>query len=56
MRKEEIGKLIKYERNRKGIDAKALSRGICSDSIINRLESGKRIPDFFMLTRIITGK
>lgn len=53
MRKEEIGKLINYERNKKGIGIKALSRGICSVTSLQRLEWGERIPDFFLLERII---
>lgn len=53
MEKEEIGKLVYYERNKKNIDIKALSRGICSASSLQRLERGERTPDFFLLERIM---
>ena len=53
MKKEEIGKMVKYERTKKNIDIKDLSRGICSTASLKRLEHGVRLPDFFLLERII---
>lgn len=32
---------------------KDLSRGICSVAVLQRLERGERIPDFFLLERIV---
>lgn len=53
MRREEIGKLVSYERNKKNMTVKTLSLGICSETTILRLERGKRIPDFFLVERIM---
>lgn len=53
MRREEIGKLVSYERNKKKMAVKTLSQGICSETSILRLERGERIPDFFLVERIM---
>ncbi|MBD5495936.1 MAG: helix-turn-helix transcriptional regulator, partial [Lachnospiraceae bacterium] len=53
MKKEEIGKMVKYERTKKNINIKDLSCGICSPASLKRLEHGVRLPDFFLLERII---
>lgn len=42
-----------YQRNKKNIGMKDLSRGICSVAVLQRLERGERIPDFFLLERIV---
>lgn len=53
MTKENLGDLVNYQRKKKHIAIKDLSRGLCSVAAIQRLERGERIPDFFALERII---
>lgn len=53
VKKEEIGKLITYLRKKKNIGLEQLCRGICSKAVMIRLEQGERVPDFFMLERIM---
>ena len=53
MKKDSIGKLIHYERNKNKISQQELCSGVCSVSALQRLESGERLPDFFVLERII---
>lgn len=53
MDKKMIGKMIAYERSKQGISAQRLSEGVCSVSALQRLESGVRLPDFFVLERLI---
>lgn len=48
-----IGNMIAYERSKQGISAQRLSEGVCSVSALQRLESGVRLPDFFVLERLI---
>lgn len=53
MDKKMIGNMIAYERSKQGISAQRLSEGVCSVSALQRLESGVRLPDFFVLERLI---
>lgn len=53
MDRRTIGRLVNYERNKRKISAQELTQGICSLSALQRLESGERLPDFFVLERII---
>lgn len=53
MDKKSIGNLISYERNLKEISLQQLASGICSVSALQRIECGERLPDFFVLERII---
>lgn len=53
MDKKSIGNLISYERNLKKISLQQLASGICSVSALQRIECGERLPDFFVLERII---
>lgn len=53
MDKKMIGNMIAYERSKQGISAQRLSEGVCSVSALKRLESGVRLPDFFVLERLI---
>lgn len=53
MDRRTIGRLVNYERNKRKISAQKLTQGICSLSALQRLESGERLPDFFVLERII---
>lgn len=53
MDKKMIGSMIAYERSKQGISAQRLSEGVCSVSALQRLESGVRLPDFFVLERLI---
>ena len=53
MDKNMIGNMVNYERTRKKINLQVLVEGISSVSVMQRLENGERIPDFFVLERII---
>lgn len=53
MDKKMIGNMIAYERSKQGISAQRLSEGVCSVSALQRLENGVRLPDFFVLERLI---
>lgn len=53
MNKSTIGDLINYERRKKNITVRKLTDGICSVSTLQRLESGERLPDFFVVERIV---
>lgn len=50
---EKMGNLINYLRKKKNIKVQKLCRGVCSNSAFARLEQGERIPDFFVLERIM---
>lgn len=45
--------MIGYERSKKKISMQMLAEGLCSVSALQRLESGERLPDFFVLERLI---
>lgn len=53
MDKRTIGNLIYYERNKRKISVQKLCAGICSVSALQRAESGERLPDYFVLERIV---
>ena len=53
MDKKMIGSMIAYERSKQGISSQRLSEGVCSVSALQRLERGVRLPDFFVLERLI---
>lgn len=53
MNKSDIGKLIHYERTKEKINLRKLASGICSITALQRLESGERLPDFWVLGRLI---
>ena len=53
MDKNMLGGLICYERERKEINIQMLVRDICSPVAIQRLETGDRMPDYFVLERIL---
>lgn len=53
MDKRMIGRMIGYERSKRKISMQMLSEGLCSVSALQRLESGERLPDFFVLERLI---
>lgn len=53
MRKEEIGSLVYYERKKKNMALKTLGWRLCSETSIQRLERGERMPDFFLVERIV---
>lgn len=53
MNKKMMGDLVSYERNRKEISLQMLASGISSPAAIQRLEAGDRMPDYFVLERII---
>lgn len=53
MNKSDIGKLIHYERTKEKINLRKLASGICSVTALQRLESGERLPDFWVLGRLI---
>lgn len=45
--------MVYYERTKKKINFNVLTEGICSPSVIQRLEIGERLPNFFVLERIV---
>lgn len=53
MDKKMLGSLINYERGKKKISLQALAEGISSQSALQRLESGERLLDFFVIERIL---
>jgi len=53
MTKEEIGRQINYLRYKKNIGLEKLCLGICSPVSLARLEGGERLPDYFVLERMI---
>ncbi len=53
MNKRMIGNLINYERNKRKVSVQKLCEGICSASALQRAESGERLPDYFVLERVI---
>jgi transcriptional regulator with XRE-family HTH domain len=48
-----IGKIIHNMRKQKKIPAAKLSRGLCSVSMLSRIESGERYPDKFLFDALI---
>lgn len=53
MNKRDIGNLIYYERTKRGIGLPRLTDGVCSASVVQRLENGERLPDFLVLERLV---
>lgn len=58
MKKKELGKQVRYLRQKKNIEPEKLCLGVCSTITLDRLERGERLPDYFVLERILerTGK
>ena len=58
MKKKELGKQIRYLRQKKNIEPEKLCLGVCSTNTLDRLERGERLPDYFVMERILerTGK
>ncbi len=48
-----LGKLIIRAREHRKISRQGLAEGVCTVSTLLRLESGERLPDFFVLERIL---
>lgn len=48
-----LGKLVARSRKRRSIGRQELGAGICTASTVLRLETGERMPDFFVLERIL---
>lgn len=53
MTKEEIGRQVNYLHNKKNIRLEKLCLGVCSPISLVRLEDGERLPDCFVLERIM---
>ncbi len=53
MNKREIGNLIYYERTRQNIGLSELASGVCSVSVLQRLENGERLPEPLILERLV---
>ena len=53
MTKEEVGRLIGYLRKKRNISKEKLCKGLCSISILSRVEAGTRFPDSFIVERIL---
>ncbi|MBD5494025.1 MAG: hypothetical protein HDR12_06530, partial [Lachnospiraceae bacterium] len=58
MKKKELGKQVRYLRQKKNIEPEKLCFGVCSAITLDRMERGERIPDYFVMERILerTGK
>lgn len=58
MKKKEFGKQVRYLRQKKNIEPEKLCYGVCAVITLDRLERGERLPDYFVLERIMerTGK
>ena len=58
MKKKELGKQVRYLRQKKNIEPEKLCLGVCSAITLDRLERGERLPDYFVMERILerTGK
>lgn len=48
-----LGGLVSYERERKEISLQMLAKDITSPAAIQRIEAGDRMPDYFVLERIL---
>lgn len=53
MNKENFGNMINYERTKCAMSIQELTVGLCSISTLQRLESGVRLPDFFLIERLV---
>ena len=53
MTKKMLGGLVSYERERKEISLQMLAKDITSPAAIQRIEAGDRMPDYFVLERIL---
>lgn len=53
MRGIALGRLIEYERQKAKIDIEKLIDGLCSKTILKKIETGERLFDFFLIERII---
>lgn len=53
MKKEELGKIISYLRKKRNIKSQNLCKGVCSPSILTRMEKGTRFPDIFIMERLL---
>ncbi len=53
METDRLGRLVARRREQKKISLQALTAGICSIATLQRLETGGRIPDFFVLERML---
>lgn len=53
MNEESIGKLILNLRTKNNISQEQLTRGLCSDATLSRIEIGERIPDKFLLDALL---
>lgn len=53
MTKEEVGKLVSYLRKKRNIKGQNLCVGVCSTSVLARIEEGTRFPDSFTMERIL---
>ena len=53
MAQNNIGKVIRFLREERGISIKKLCRGLCSESMLMRYETGERLPDSWMAERLL---
>lgn len=53
MARNNIGKVIRFLREERGISIKKLCRGLCSESMLMRYETGERLPDSWMAERLL---
>lgn len=53
MQRETLGKMIYCQRKQRQIKAEDLAKGVCTTATIQRMERGERLPDYFVLERIV---
>lgn len=53
MRREVLGRFIKYERQKSKIEIDRLIRGVCNPATLRKIEAGERILDFYIVERLI---
>ena len=53
MTQNNIGKVIRFLREEKGISIKKLCHGLCSESMLIRYETGERLPDSWIAERLL---
>ena len=53
METEYIGNMIAYERNRRGLTAEVVHRGICEQSVYSRIENGNYTGDIHLVMAVL---
>lgn len=54
MKVVKLGNLINFERTKIGVSLEKLSMGLCSSTVLRRIEAGDREVDFFLIERLLS--